>query len=141
MQPPPDRDRDARPSSVVRLGWLAAGWLLVGLGVAGLILPVMPGTVFLILAAACFARGSPRLETWLLEHPRLGPTVKAWRSDGAIPLRGKIAAFAGMSFSAVLIMLSTAPPIAVGATLALIVIGAMYVGTRPSRPMKDSTDD
>jgi uncharacterized membrane protein YbaN (DUF454 family) len=144
MQPPSDREVEARPTRAgrpIRVAWLAAGWLLVGLGVAGLILPVMPGAVFLILAAGCFARGSPRLERWLLEHPQLGPTVKAWRSDGAIPLRGKIAAFAGMGFSAALIMLSSAPPIALGATLALIAVGAIYVGTRPTRARKDTTDD
>lgn len=121
------------PSLAARLAWLVGGLLLTALGIAGLILPVMPGTIFLILAAGCFARGSPRLEKWLLEHPRLGPAVVAWRRDGSIPLKGKIAAFAGMAFSVVLVSLSGAPPIATGSAIALVLAGALYVGTRPTR--------
>lgn len=142
MQPPaPEKPDAAGVSAPVRLAWLAAGWAFVALGVAGLILPVMPGVVFLILAAACFSRGSPRLEAWLLNHPRLGPSVVAWRRDGAIPARAKVAAFAGMAFSVALVVLSGAPPIAIGSTVALVVAGAAYVGTRPSRPEPQKDDD
>ena len=117
-----------------RWAWLALGVALTGLGVVGLILPLMPGTVFLILAAACFTRSSPRLERWLLEHPRFGPTVVAWRRNGVIPLRAKILAFVGMGFSLAVVSVSDAPPIAIISTVALIAAGALYVGTRPSRP-------
>lgn len=120
-------------SRAARLVWLALGLALTGLGVVGLILPVMPGTVFLILAAACFARGSPRLEAWLLAHPRLGPTVVAWRRDRTIPRKAKLLAFAGMALSIVLVSVSGAPPIAIGSTVALVAAGALYVGTRPSQ--------
>ncbi len=136
MQPSNPRPNDRTEpvaSGAARFAWLAAGVLLTALGIVGLILPVMPGTIFLILAAGCFARGSPRLERWLLEHPRLGPSVVAWRSDGAIPLKGKVAAFAGMSLSIVLVSLSSAPPVAIVATVALVLAGALYVGTRPTR--------
>ncbi|MDR4306423.1 YbaN family protein [Chelatococcus sambhunathii] len=131
---PPRRPRTApAPGAASRLAWLAGGLALTALGVVGLILPVMPGTIFLILAAGCFARGSPRLERWLLEHPQLGPSVVAWRSDGAIPMKGKIAAFAGMGLSIVLVSLSGAPPVAIAATVALVLAGALYVGSRPTR--------
>ncbi|MET0314331.1 MAG: YbaN family protein [Hansschlegelia sp.] len=113
--------------------WLCAGIVCVGLGIVGLILPVMPGTVFLILAAACFARGSPRLEAWLLNHPQLGPSVVAWRRDGAIPPRAKLMAFAGMTLSLVIVFVSGAPPIAIVSSALLIGAGAAYVATRPSR--------
>ncbi|MFC7051360.1 YbaN family protein [Hansschlegelia quercus] len=113
--------------------WLAAGMVCVGLGIVGLILPVMPGTVFLIMAAACFARGSPRLESWLLNHPRLGPSVVAWRRDGAIPPRAKLMASAGMALSLVIVSVSGAPPIAIFSSAVLIGAGAIYVATRPSR--------
>ena len=46
------------------------GLVFVGLGIAGYILPVMPGTIFLILAAGCFARSSRRLEAWSENHPK-----------------------------------------------------------------------
>lgn len=135
LQPSEPRAEETAPAATgaVRLVWLAAGIALTGIGIVGLVLPVMPGTIFLILAAACFARGSPRLERWLLHHPRLGPSVLAWRQDGAIPRKGKVAAFAGMALSIVLVSLSGAPPIAIASTVALVLAGAAYVGTRPTR--------
>ncbi|KAG1263441.1 hypothetical protein G6F65_014523 [Rhizopus arrhizus] len=50
--------------------WFALGWVMVGLGVIGALLPVMPTTIFLILAVGCFARSSPKFEQRLLAHPR-----------------------------------------------------------------------
>lgn len=134
--PAPETPEPAAAAGPMRWAWIAAGCALTGIGIVGVILPVMPGTVFLILAAACFARGSPRLERWLLNHPQLGPTVVAWRRDRAIPVKAKIAAFAGMTFSVVLVFVTGAPPIAIWSTLALVAAGAAYVGTRPSRPKR-----
>ena len=136
----PERDRLAS-GRLARAAWLAGGVTLTALGVAGLILPLMPGTVFLILAAGCFTRSSPRLERWLLEHPRLGPTVVAWRRDRVIPVRAKIAAFAGMGSSLALVSVSGAPPVAIVSTAALMAAGALYVGTRPSRPQAGPPPD
>lgn len=80
----------------MRLAWFALGCLMVALGVIGALLPVMPTTIFLILAAGCFARSSPRMESWLLNHPRFGATLRQWREQGAISRKGKLCAVAGM---------------------------------------------
>ena len=78
-----------RPQAWMRITWLAAGTLSLLTGIVGIVLPVLPTTPFVLLAAFCFARGSPRWERWLLRHPRFGPMVRAWRARRVIPLRAK----------------------------------------------------
>ena len=62
------------------------------LGVAGIFLPLLPTTPFLLLAAAMFFRSSPRAYRWLLGHRYLGPYIRSFREDRSIPLRAKIVA-------------------------------------------------
>ncbi|RPI46903.1 MAG: DUF454 domain-containing protein [Hyphomicrobiaceae bacterium] len=76
--------------------WLTLGLLATACGVAGIVLPLVPTTPFLLLAAFAFARSSPRLHTWLVTHPRLGPPIDDCRRHGAISRRGKLAAVAVM---------------------------------------------
>ncbi len=66
--------------------WVAAGFLLTGLG---LILPGFPGTVWFVLAAAAFSRGDPRWEAWLLSRPVIGALVRDYRAGLGMPLRAK----------------------------------------------------
>ena len=70
--------------------YVAIGSISLVLGVIGIFLPILPTTPFLLLSAALFFRGSPRLYTWLLEHKYLGPYIRSFREDRAIPLRAKI---------------------------------------------------
>ena len=72
-----------------RVLWLLAGGVCLLLGIAGIFLPLLPTTPFVLLAAACFSRGSTRCEAWLLNHPRFGPMVRDWRQHRAVPLRAK----------------------------------------------------
>jgi uncharacterized membrane protein YbaN (DUF454 family) len=69
-----------------------AGTIFVGLGFAGIILPLLPTTPFLLLAAACYARGSRRFYNWLLNHRWFGPYIQNYRSGAGIPVRVKITA-------------------------------------------------
>lgn len=79
----------ARPAWV-RGSLLALGWLSVALGVIGIFLPLLPTTPFLLLAAACFARSSPRVYHWLVSHPRLGPWIQQYLDGDGMPLRAKV---------------------------------------------------
>lgn len=93
--PPPNRFR--------RLPWIILGWLSVALGFIGVVLPVLPTTPFLILAAVAFGKSSPRLRAWLLTHPVFGGPIRDWESSGAIRPRHKILACTSM---ALLLMVS-----------------------------------
>lgn len=78
----------------VRLLLQLAGFLCVGLAVLGIFLPLLPTTPFLLLAAACFARSSPRFHRWLLAHRLFGPLIHDWQTHRALPARTKAVAIA-----------------------------------------------
>lgn len=59
------------------------------LGVIGLFLPIMPTVPFLVVAAWCASRSSPRLHRWLLSHPRFGHLLRDWYEAGLVPRRAK----------------------------------------------------
>ena len=112
--------------------YLALGLAFVALGFIGAFLPVLPTTPFLILAAACFARSSPRLEAWLLDHPRFGPALRAWRERGAIPWNAKLMALAGMSGGFLVFWFTHRPgPLLTVGVVTLMLTGLAYVFTRP----------
>ncbi|MGB3391565.1 MAG: YbaN family protein [Pseudaminobacter sp.] len=113
--------------------YLAIGLLFVALGFIGVFLPVLPTTPFLILAVACFARSSHRLESWLLNHPRFGPALQDWRERGAISPKAKLMSLAGTSVGFVLFWLGSSPgPLLAIAVTALMFVGLAYVFSRPS---------
>lgn len=71
---------------------LTVGWLFVTLGALGMVLPVLPTTPFLIVAAACFARSSTHFYDWLIGNRIFGPLIKTWRQTRSIPRRSKVLA-------------------------------------------------
>lgn len=122
-----------RTRGPLRWVWLAAGLAFVALGMIGALLPLMPTTIFIILAALCFARSSPRLERWLMRHPRFGATLRAWRAEGAVPLRAKIYACVGMSAGFVLFLITAHPAPWLTACVALMLAAcAIYIISRPT---------
>lgn len=73
----------------LRLLLIAAGGLFTALGILGIFLPLLPTVPLLLLAAACFARGSERCYRWLLDHRHLGPMIRGYLDGKGIPLRAK----------------------------------------------------
>lgn len=77
-------------SKAARLAWMALGALALALGAIGIVLPILPTTPFLLVAAFAFGRASPRVEAWLLGHRIFGPPILDWRRHGAIRPRVKV---------------------------------------------------
>jgi len=135
---PPVSEHHAGGSLASRSAWIRGVYLVLGLffvalGIVGAFLPVLPTTPFMILAAACFARSSVRLENWLLAHKRFGPTLREWRARGAVPRRAKFASLVGTSIGYVLFWLGSSPGPLLATVVALLMLGGVaYVFSRPS---------
>lgn len=84
---------------MLRAFWSALGLLALALGAIGAFLPVLPTTPFVILAAFCFAKGSPWLAEILENHAVFGPIIQDWRTHGAIARRYKAMAIAMMALA------------------------------------------
>ncbi len=78
---------------------LAFGWLMVALGMIGVVVPGMPTTVFLIIAVWAFSKCSVRFQHWLWEHKTFGPPIRAWHLHRVIPVKAKVMAAAMMTAS------------------------------------------
>lgn len=70
------------------------GTIFVGLGIAGIILPLVPATPFLLLASACYVRGSDRLHDWLMNHRLMGPYLRNFKEQRAMPMQAKVGTIA-----------------------------------------------
>ena len=69
--------------------WKATGVFCVGLAILGAILPILPTTVFLIMATACFAKSSPKMQRKLLNNKTFGPLIHEWQQHRSIPRKAK----------------------------------------------------
>lgn len=115
-----------------KTGFRVLAYISIGLAAIGVVLPLLPTTPFVLLAAFFASKGSPAFASWLEGHPTFGPAIRDWRRNRVIPLRAKILACSMM-------LLSWGILFALGAaTLVLAISGtfmagvASYLLTRPS---------
>lgn len=118
----------------MRILWLAAGLFFTGLGIVGAFLPVLPTTVFLLVATACFARSSPRLHGWLVNHPTFGAPIRNWEEHGAISRKAKRLAIGTMGVVFGLSLAFGLSRMALAGQAALMLVGAAFILTRPDGP-------
>jgi uncharacterized membrane protein YbaN (DUF454 family) len=84
-------------SPIVRALFFVAGAVSLALAVAGVVLPVLPTTPLVLLAAACFARSYRPFHEWLIAHRLFGPMVREWHEHRSIPYRVKLTAISMMA--------------------------------------------
>jgi uncharacterized membrane protein YbaN (DUF454 family) len=116
---------------LVKTGYILIGSTALVLGIIGAFLPVMPTTVFILIAAWAFARSSDRLHQALLDHPRTGPAIRAWRHNQCIPRPAKIAAMVSMIISWLIVWFTTDWTVSAIVGVILLMVMA-FILTRPS---------
>jgi len=119
-------------NSTLRLVYLAAGWISVGLGTVGAFVPVMPTTCFMIAALFFFSKSSPALENKLLRHPRYGATLRMWVAHSVIPVEIKVVAVTSLMISAAIVAATVVNMMMVVGVIATLALVAFYILTRPS---------
>ena len=113
----------------MRLLYRVGGFLALGLGVIGAVLPIMPTVPFLLVAVYCFARSSPDLERRILDHPHWGPQVRDWQERRAISRRAKTLAIGAMATGAVVTFYTLGHPW-YWVSIAILVIAGSWIATR-----------
>lgn len=114
--------------------WLLLGFASVGAGAVGAVLPLVPTTPFLLVAAFAFARSSPDLHRRLLAHPQFGPIIDNWRRYGAIDKRSKIVALSMMVAALLLSVFFHAPLPLLLIQSAILAASGAFILTRPGGP-------
>lgn len=146
MQPTDNENEEPLPAtpppatangSLRRRAWLALAWICVGLASAGVVLPLVPTTPFLLVAAWAAARSSPELHAWIRNHPRFGPLLRDWQEHRALRPRTKVIALLLIVASWGIMMATVDPPVARGIASVIMLTVAVFLATRPHGPSAD----
>jgi uncharacterized membrane protein YbaN (DUF454 family) len=124
-------DKRLMPS---RYLWLALGFAATGCGIIGAVLPLVPTTPFLLVAAYAFAKSSPRFHGWLLNHPRFGPLIRNWQRHGSIDPSSKRLALLVMGAALVSSWMLGFSMRTLGVQAVVLAASATFILTRPDGP-------
>tara|TARA_B100001029_G_C15015719_1_gene427204 strand:- start:823 stop:1242 length:420 start_codon:yes stop_codon:yes gene_type:complete len=122
---------DLNRSRLSRIVWFMAGFTVMCIGLVGIIVPGLPTTPLMILAAACFAKSSQKFYDWIINNKMFGHHVKNYREGKGIPKKSKPVILGTMwifvLFAVLIAIPDSAPPISKIATLVLAVIGTLFI--------------
>ena len=122
---------DVNRSGLSRLLWLALGFLFAAIGIVGIVIPGLPTTPLMILAAACFAKSSQRFYDCVINNRMFGQHVKNYREGNGIPKKSKPMILGTMwifiTFAVLIGIPDSAPDISRYATIALGIIGTIFI--------------
>lgn len=117
-----------------RIALIIVGISSLALGGLGVVLPLLPTTPFILVAAFAFAKSSDRLHRWLLDHDVFGPLITNWRCHGAISRNAKIASILSMIAIVVISFLLTVPTHAIAVQVLVLGAAAAFILSRPLPP-------
>jgi len=114
--------------------YVALGVFLLGLGVVGTVLPGIPTTMPIILAAFFFSKSSPRFDNWMVNHRVFGPLVRDWRSGAGFSVRAKVVALVAIAvtFTITVVWMVEVPGLRIGLILLAMAISA-YILWLPTK--------
>ena len=115
-----------------RVIWLSIGIISVGLAFIGALLPLMPTTVFLLIATYSFARSSDKLHSWLLNHKHFGVLIRDWNERGAIATKTKFKAISAIGVTFVISLLFGLSVIFLLIQAAVLGVVSLFIATRPA---------
>ena len=115
-----------------KTGFKILAYISAGLAAIGVVLPLMPTTPFVLLAAFFASKGSPAFASWLEEHPSFGPAIRNWRRNRVIPLTAKVLACSMMALSWILLFIMGAAGMVLTISGIFMTGVASYLLTRPS---------
>lgn len=115
---------------LIRLMWVMLAGMSFSIGVLGIFLPLLPTTVFMLMAIYCASKGSPRFEAWIRSRHYVGPLLVTWEQERAISRRGKLAAVSTIAVSALITGWSLGPGWTRWGVIGLLVLIAVWLATR-----------
>ena len=129
------------PTRLKKLVYTSLGLVCLALGIVGYVLPGLPGTIFLIIAASLFVRSSDRLYNFVVQNKLFGRQVKEFLESGAMPLKAKITALISIwIFSIASVFLAPYILLFHLFVLVLAIVGTIYIVSRPTKTRPHSTE-
>lgn len=126
------RERLGHAGGRVRPAYAALAYVCIALALAGIVLPGLPTTPFVLVAAWAAARGCPSADRWLRDHRLLGPLLHDWETQRAVPRRAKWLAVGLLGASWGAMFLYTDGPLVPVLCAPLFIAVALFVTTRPA---------
>ena len=114
--------------------WKILGFLSLGMAYIGLITPGIPYSIFVVSAAYCFAKGSPKMHAWLYNHKLFGPFLTNWGEKRVFPQKMKYLMIGMMSLSLILMSVGSVPLRGVIYTGIFMALVAVWAWRYPSTP-------
>jgi uncharacterized membrane protein YbaN (DUF454 family) len=118
-------------SKLKKFLWKVLGFLSLGMAYVGLVTPGIPYSCFVVFAAYCFAKGSPKMHAWLYNHKLFGPFLTNWQTKRVFPGRMKFFMLAMMSSSLIIMYFTGVKPIGIVSTAIFMALVAVWAWRFP----------